>query len=241
MLDAAEIRSLHLHSLDSLLADLVSGHPVGMDADGRHRFALESDEARALLDWYRKNRPAWSKPVASELLPLLMTAAAQAPPELTAAPATSSTPRNFAPVRVEIVRFGGVQEYDLAPIGWLLRTLRGSSSKPRTFLRGNCAEAVVLWSKFVCTDGLTAGFLTASTQSAQELPNRGKISGLITLTMHGAKNREFDGVIVLWPYAVAGGAEQKRRLLYNAVTRAKHWCLVLVEGERLLQQAPFVA
>lgn len=66
-----------------------------------------------------------------------------------------------------------------------------------------------------------------------------KDDGLLALTVHGAKNREFDGVVVLWPYAVAGSAEQKRRLLYNAVTRAKRWCLVLAEGERLLEQAPF--
>lgn len=71
--------------------------------------------------------------------------------------------------------------------------------------------------------------------------SRGETGGLVALTVHGAKNREFDGVIVLWPYAIAGSAEQKRRLLYNAVTRAKSWCLVLVEGDRLLRQAPFVA
>ncbi|MGY0790249.1 ATP-binding domain-containing protein [Azospirillum argentinense] len=68
-----------------------------------------------------------------------------------------------------------------------------------------------------------------------------KDDGLLALTVHGAKNREFDGVIVLWPYAVVGSAEQKRRLLYNAVTRAKRWCLVLAQGVRLLEQAPFAA
>ncbi|WP_425599011.1 ATP-binding domain-containing protein [Azospirillum argentinense] len=68
-----------------------------------------------------------------------------------------------------------------------------------------------------------------------------KDDGLLALTVHGAKNREFDGVIVLWPYAVVGSAEQKRRLLYNAVTRAKRWCLVLAEGDRLLGHAPFAA
>ncbi len=68
---------------------------------------------------------------------------------------------------------------DLAPVGWLLRTLRGSSSKPRTFPRGSCAETVVLWSIFVCTDALRARLLTASTQSAQEPPNRGKINARV--------------------------------------------------------------
>jgi UvrD-like helicase C-terminal domain len=56
-----------------------------------------------------------------------------------------------------------------------------------------------------------------------------------------AKNREFDGVVVLWPYTVAGSAEQKRRLLYNAITRAKRSCTVLVQNENLLQGPPFRA
>ena len=39
------------------------------------------------------------------------------------------------------------------------------------------------------------------------------------MTVHQAKNREFDSVIILWPYEVAGTADRQRRLLYNAVTR----------------------
>lgn len=59
------------------------------------------------------------------------------------------------------------------------------------------------------------------------------------MTVHQAKNREFDGVIVLWPFSVAGDADQKRRLLYNAVTRAKRWCTVIVQGASILSKAPF--
>ncbi len=68
---------------------------------------------------------------------------------------------------------------------------------------------------------------------------RGEAGGLLAMTVHGAKNREFDGVVVLWPHEMGGDDEAKRRLLYNAVTRAKRWCLVLVEGERLLRKPPF--
>lgn len=68
---------------------------------------------------------------------------------------------------------------------------------------------------------------------------RGDVGGLLAMTVHGAKNREFDGVVVLWPHDMGGDDEAKRRLLYNAVTRAKRWCLVLVEGERLLNRPPF--
>lgn len=59
------------------------------------------------------------------------------------------------------------------------------------------------------------------------------------MTVHGAKNREFDNVIVLWPAAITGSEDQKRRLLYNAVTRAKERCLVLVQAKTSLGEAPF--
>jgi len=67
----------------------------------------------------------------------------------------------------------------------------------------------------------------------------GEGSGWKGMTVHGAKNREFDNVIVLWPAAIGGSDDQKRRLLYNAVTRAKERCLVLVQAKANLSQAPF--
>jgi hypothetical protein len=51
------------------------------------------------------------------------------------------------------------------------------------------------------------------------------------LTVHAAKNREFDHVFVLWSFtARKWSAEEQRRLLYNAVTRAKIDCTVLFVG-----------
>lgn len=51
------------------------------------------------------------------------------------------------------------------------------------------------------------------------------------LTVHAAKNREFDHVFVFWGYKNSGWAvEQQRKLLYNAVTRARVDCTVLVLG-----------
>lgn len=69
---------------------------------------------------------------------------------------------------------------------------------------------------------------------------KGDGGGWRGMTVHGAKNREFDNVIVLWPAAITGSDDQKRRLLYNAVTRAKARCLVLVQTKAALNQAPFV-
>lgn len=64
-------------------------------------------------------------------------------------------------------------------------------------------------------------------------------SGWRGMTVHAAKNREFDNVIVLWPAAIGGSDDQKRRLLYNAITRAKERCLVLVQAKASLSNAPF--
>jgi hypothetical protein len=64
---------------------------------------------------------------------------------------------------------------------------------------------------------------------------------LRAMTVHQAKNREFDGVVVIWPYTVAGPADQRRRLLYNAVTRAKHWCVIIAQSRQILDQPPFAA
>jgi UvrD-like helicase C-terminal domain len=63
----------------------------------------------------------------------------------------------------------------------------------------------------------------------------------VAMTIQQAKNREFDHVVIIWPYTVPNDEEQKRRLLYNAITRAKRSCLVLVQGPELLGAPPFVA
>jgi superfamily I DNA/RNA helicase len=60
------------------------------------------------------------------------------------------------------------------------------------------------------------------------------------MTIQQAKNREFEHVVVIWPYTVPNDNEQKRRLLYNAITRARRSCLVLVQAEELLNGPPFV-
>lgn len=59
-------------------------------------------------------------------------------------------------------------------------------------------------------------------------------SGRIVTTVHGAKNREFDNVIVLWnPFSLTKwNADDQRRLLYNAVTRSKSNCMILVLGNQ---------
>lgn len=66
-----------------------------------------------------------------------------------------------------------------------------------------------------------------------------RAGGLLAMTVHQAKNREFDGVVLMWPYAVGGDEAARRRLLYNAITRARGWCNVIVQGQDLLKKPPF--
>jgi hypothetical protein len=51
------------------------------------------------------------------------------------------------------------------------------------------------------------------------------------MTISQAKNREFEGVIVLWPFALGGDLESQRRRLYNALTRAQKWAIVIVQDD----------
>ncbi len=70
---------------------------------------------------------------------------------------------------------------------------------------------------------------------------RGRDRGIRAMTIHQAKNREFHSVVVLWPYEIAGSIERQRRLLYNAITRAKNQVLVVVQNPSRVQRQPFVA
>lgn len=63
--------------------------------------------------------------------------------------------------------------------------------------------------------------------------------GVPVMSIHGAKNRQFRNVIVLWGHGVPGTAERQRRLLYNAITRAEQQCTVFVRAQALLNAPPF--
>lgn len=69
---------------------------------------------------------------------------------------------------------------------------------------------------------------------------RGRDHGVRAMTIHQAKNREFNSVIVLWPYEVVGSGDRQRRLLYNAITRARCHAVVIVQNPDRLNQPPFV-
>lgn len=103
--------------------------------------------------------------------------------------------------------------------GWLERErrLRGRSEFPATEIRLHVVRA----------EG-----------AHRAMPRHG--NALRALTIHQAKNREFDRVVVLWGYQVPKEAELRRRWLYNAITRARIAATVIVLGAKRLKEPPFV-
>lgn len=63
--------------------------------------------------------------------------------------------------------------------------------------------------------------------------------GTRVLSIHQAKNQQFENVILLWPPGVPDGDEQRARLLYNGITRAQKKCSVFVRTRADLSFAPF--
>lgn len=70
--------------------------------------------------------------------------------------------------------------------------------------------------------------ISASSAALSRLRAAKGASRPIAMTVQQAKNREFDSVIVLWPHNVPKQEEHQRRMLYNAITRAKKSCVVVV-------------
>jgi len=66
---------------------------------------------------------------------------------------------------------------------------------------------------------------------------REKKERLTITTVKSAKNREFDAVLILWPYEVPGSLLYKRKLLYNALTRAKTNAIIIVQNKEMDLQA----
>lgn len=88
------------------------------------------------------------------------------------------------------------------------------------------------WRK--ANDSMTIDYIELSTQTKiitqrmRAYSNESR-TGIKAMKIHQAKNQEFEGVIVLWPFKVVGNMNSQRRLLYNAVTRAKKWCVIIVQ------------
>lgn len=140
----SESRSLHLHTLDSLIADLVSGRPIATATGAL--FILPDERTRSALEWYRhKGAAAWTANVSAALCQNLVDSILQNPPELTSLPArpANAERRRLKLKKVEAYRFAGLHKFgtpDAAPPNYIheftspLTLFEGSNGSGKTSL-----------------------------------------------------------------------------------------------------------
>jgi len=115
----SESRALHLHTLASLIADLISGRPVSTGA-GKN-FVLSDERTRSALEWYRKRgATAWTASVSVAHAEDLVDATLREPPQLSALPArpANANNRRLQLKKMEAHRFAGLHKFgtpDAAP------------------------------------------------------------------------------------------------------------------------------
>lgn len=104
-------RDIHLLTTDVLLADLIDGRAVALG--GGKNLTLASDDARAVLDWYRRNRDKWQGNLTAGDTEAVIDTIGSPPPTIssTSDAGPASPTRVLRLVRVEAHRFAGLQAY----------------------------------------------------------------------------------------------------------------------------------
>lgn len=111
MADTPASRDIHLLTIDALLADLIGGRAVALG--GGEELKLASDDARAVLDWYRRNRGRWQANLSADDTKAIIDVIGTPPPTIEAESESDSahSVRLLRLVKVEAHRFGGLHAY----------------------------------------------------------------------------------------------------------------------------------
>lgn len=109
--DTRAPRDIHLLTTDVLLAELIGGRAVSLGAS--EELALESDDARAVLDWYRRNRGRWQANLSAGDTDAIIDVIGTPPPtiESEAEVGSTGTIQLLRLVKVEAHRFAGLHAY----------------------------------------------------------------------------------------------------------------------------------
>ena len=125
---------IHLLTIDALLADLVGGRVVALGTE--NELGLLSDDARAILDWYRRNRGKWHANLSATDTDAIIDAIGTPPPSVEAESGEGHAQaiRLLRLVKVEAHRFAGLHAYGrpgTPPASFVFEPL-----KPVTLLEG---------------------------------------------------------------------------------------------------------
>lgn len=110
-IDKAAPRDIHLLTTDALLADLVGGRDIAIG--GGTVFSLGSDDARAVLDWYRRNRGKWAGNLRAGDAEVIVDTIGTSPPAVAASAAGGPAGTRIVLRLVKVVahRFAGLHVY----------------------------------------------------------------------------------------------------------------------------------
>jgi hypothetical protein len=111
-MDPEQPLPLHLHTVESLCADLISGRSLGVGPENEP-FKLQAVGSRGILNWYRQNQKKWSAQIPEKDLEMIVDAAASTPPSLPVTHGVNSEKklRRFSLAKVRVHRFSGVHGY----------------------------------------------------------------------------------------------------------------------------------
>ena len=128
-------RDIHLLTTDVLLAELVGGRSISV-GDGKQLTLESSDDARAVLDWYRRNRGRWQANLSASDAEGILDTIGTPPPTLEAEVGAEVTRdvKVLRLVRVEAHRFAGLHAYGrhtVPPTSFVLEP-----NKPITLFEG---------------------------------------------------------------------------------------------------------
>lgn len=102
------LRALHLHTIDSLCADLISIRPIGVGKDDAP-FQLASDAARSVLNWYYGHKNKWAGNVQSTDVEAIVDCIAKPPDSIPEAILPSpQEKKRYTLVSIRAHQFGGL-------------------------------------------------------------------------------------------------------------------------------------
>jgi hypothetical protein len=104
-------RPLYLQTIDSLFAELIGGAAIAVGPESAE-FRLDIQESRAILNWYRLNRPKWAGNVMAADVEAIVDAMSVALPSLPIPDiSVPSAQRRLRLAKVVAHRFAGIHSY----------------------------------------------------------------------------------------------------------------------------------
>ena len=112
MSEAAVPTSLQIHTLDTLLDEMVSGRPIALNGDGQV-FQIVGADARSIFAWYRDHRDRWARSVAKDDIEDIVNQLDRPAPVLTPAAAAAGArgKRILLLKSIRAHRFGGIHRF----------------------------------------------------------------------------------------------------------------------------------